>query len=257
MFSRLAIKLVGIALEMGLAESILAKIDEAQKPDKRPFITLSYAQSLDGCIAARRGKRLQISGQESAQLTHKLRAHHDSILVGVGTVLADDPQLTVRLVDGDDPQPVILDSQLRIPSDAFLINARYPWIATTNQANPIKLAEFEAHGLKLLILPTEADGYVSLPDLLECLVRMGVERLMVEGGAQVISSFIAHRLVDFLVVTISPLIIGGLQSMQLPLEDAPNLSVSDFPKLDEMVVGTLGQDLIVWGRPQWPEIQDN
>lgn len=242
---------------MGIAESILAKIDEAHKPDKRPFITLSYAQSLDGCISAGRGERLQISGQESARLTHQLRAHHDCILVGVGTVLADDPQLTVRLVQGDNPQPVIMDSQLRIPSDAFLIKSGSPWIATTNQANPIKLAEFEARGLQLLILPANAVGHVSLPKLMECLDRMGVERLMVEGGAEAISSFIAQRLVDFLVLTISPLIVGGLQSVQLLNENDPIPSASDFPRLVELTAGKLGDDLIVWGRPQWPAIKDN
>ena len=242
---------------MGLAESILAEIDGARKPHKRPFITLSYAQSLDGCIAARRGERLQISGQESAQLTHKLRAHHDSILVGVGTVLADDPQLSVRLVEGDDPQPVILDSQLRISSDTKLIKARSPWIATTIQADPLKAAELEARGSQLLYLPAQADGHVSLPDLMDCLVRMGVERLMVEGGAEVISSFFAQRIVDFLVVTISPMIVGGLQSVQILNENDPVPSASDFPKLGELTAGKLGEDLIVWGQPQWPAIRDN
>ncbi|HRE30133.1 MAG TPA: dihydrofolate reductase family protein, partial [Anaerolineales bacterium] len=76
---------------------------------------VSYAQSLDGCLAAAVGAPLALSGPEALRFTHQLRATHAAILVGIGTVLADDPQLTVRLVDGVHPQPVVLDSQLRLP----------------------------------------------------------------------------------------------------------------------------------------------
>ena len=84
----------------------------------RPFVTLSYAQSLDGCIAAKRGQPLALSGPQSLTLTHQLRSAHDAIMVGIGTLLADNPRLTVRLVEGRDPQPVVLDSRLRFPSEA-------------------------------------------------------------------------------------------------------------------------------------------
>ena len=87
----------------------------------RPLVTLSYAQSLDGCIAAGPGQRLSLSGPEALMLTHELRAAHAAILVGIGTVLADDPRLTVRLVPGSHPQPVVVDSRLRIPDDCYLL----------------------------------------------------------------------------------------------------------------------------------------
>ncbi|MEZ4684476.1 MAG: GTP cyclohydrolase II, partial [Caldilineaceae bacterium] len=97
-----------------------------------PFVTLSYAQSIDGSIAAADGRPLRISGDRAMQMTHMLRAAHDAILVGVGTVLADDPRLTVRLAPGNDPQPIILDSSLRTPLTArCLQNARAPWLITT------------------------------------------------------------------------------------------------------------------------------
>ena len=105
-------------------ESILASwLEESSArlfAERRPLVTLSYAQSLDGSIARERGKPLALSGPESMRLTHQLRAAHDAILVGIGTVLADDPQLTVRLVEGKSPIPVILDSRLAISPTARL-----------------------------------------------------------------------------------------------------------------------------------------
>jgi riboflavin-specific deaminase-like protein len=82
----------------------------------RPFVTLSYAQSLDGSIADRPGRPLALSGEASMALTHSLRASHEAILVGIGTVLADNPSLNVRLVAGKNPQPIVVDSRLRFPS---------------------------------------------------------------------------------------------------------------------------------------------
>ena len=86
-----------------------------------PYVTLTYAQSLDGSIAATPGRPLSISGPVSMTLTHALRAAHDAILVGIGTILADNPQLTVRYLKGKDPQPVIVDSRLRCPLDARVL----------------------------------------------------------------------------------------------------------------------------------------
>src|SRR4051794_24685033 len=87
----------------------------------RPIVTLAYAQSLDGSIATAARRPLALSSQPALKLTHQLRAEHDAILVGIGTVLADDPLLTVRLVNGPNPVPVVLDSRLRLPSTARLL----------------------------------------------------------------------------------------------------------------------------------------
>ena len=239
---------------MGLLEQILNEIDRAAQPGDRPLITLSYAQSLDGSIAARRGDRLQISGHESSRLTHQLRAYHDSILVGIGTVLADDPQLTVRLVEGENPQPVILDSKLRIPLEASLVKAHTPWIATTERADPRRAEELTSRGIQLLNLPAGNDEQVRLPELLDCLSQMGTNHLMVEGGAEVISKFFTLQLIDFLILTISPLILGGLPAVRLPQAQASGLAAGDFPRLENVILEQLGDDLIIFGRPQWPMI---
>src|SRR5258708_3330412 len=111
----------------------LGQVRARKRPRERPFVTLAYAQSVDGSISIARGLRSALSGPESLRYTHALRAGHHGILVGVGTVLADDPELRVRLVEGRDPQPVIVDSHLSTPLHAKLLAqaGRRPWIGTT------------------------------------------------------------------------------------------------------------------------------
>jgi 3,4-dihydroxy 2-butanone 4-phosphate synthase/GTP cyclohydrolase II len=231
---------------MDLYKRIAVEIDQVPDPDRRPVVILSYAQSLDGSIAARRGKRTQISGAESARLTHQLRAYHDAILVGIGTVLADDPRLTVRLAEGSSPQPVVLDSQLRTPPGSKLMENNPPWIATTQESDPVKVSALAARGVELFSLPANPQGGVHLPSLLETLHLRGIRRLMVEGGARVISSFLSAGLVDFLVVTISPLILGGLPAVQFPVSSSDQ---GEALRLDKFNFEITGDDLVVFGHP--------
>ncbi len=207
----------------------------------RPLVTLSYAQSLDGCLSARRGEPFALSGPESLALTHQLRAAHAGILVGIGTLLADDPRLNVRLTPGADPQPVVLDSRLRFPPGARLLAAaeRRPWIATT--ASGERAAALEGAGARLLAFPPDGQGRVPLPTLLERLAALGLDSLMVEGGAQVLTSFLSQGLADLAVVTVAPLWLGGLRSVEAPL--APG-----GLRLEQTGSEQLGEDIIVWGR---------
>src|SRR5438105_4961079 len=119
-----------------------------KRPQGRPFVTLAYAQSVDGSISIARGQRSALSGPDSLRFTHALRAGHDGILVGVGTVLADDPELRVRLVDGRDPQPVIVDSNLSTPAEARLL-ARSPWIGSAHHGHGERRARMEARGARM------------------------------------------------------------------------------------------------------------
>jgi len=235
-------------------QDIQAWLSQAQafrQSQGRPLVSLCYAQSLDGSLAARGGQRTLLSGPESSRLTHQLRAAHDAILVGVGTVLADDPQLTVRLVQGNHPQPVVLDSHLRIPLEAYILSKHplTPWIATTPDADPHKASALQAIGARLLILPADEAGRVSLPALLECLASEGVSSLMVEGGARVITSFLAQRLADQVALTIAPVFIGGLRAVE-PDSSLSFIGQSEniFPSLTNLHYERLGNDLIVWGK---------
>ena len=117
-----------------LVENWLRERTAAFSLSDRPFITLTYAQSWDGSITTRSGETLCFSGPEATRLTHQLRSLHEGILVGIGTVLSDDPQLTVREWEGDNPQPIVLDSQLRTPASAKVCHHpdKRCWILTVN-----------------------------------------------------------------------------------------------------------------------------
>jgi GTP cyclohydrolase II len=233
----------------GDGHRILSTTQES-KVRSRPYITLSYAQSLDGSITARRGQPLAISGPESMAMTHQLRANHDAILVGIGTVLADDPGLTVRLVNGRTPQPIILDSQLRFPLDAKMLNnPRPPWIAAATPIDAARREQLEAAGAQVLAVPPNSQGQVDLPALLAQLRQRGIERLMVEGGASVITNFLAAQLADRIVLTIAPVLVGGLNAVGSLIQPAR----TGFPRLRSPRYEQMGDDLVLSGDVMWAE----
>jgi 3,4-dihydroxy 2-butanone 4-phosphate synthase/GTP cyclohydrolase II len=235
-------------------ESWLAGAQEYRLKNRRPLVTLSYAQSLDGSIAARPGVRTRLSGPESLLMTHRLRAAHDAILVGVGTLLADDPSLTVRLAEGKNPQPVVLDCHLRAPVEAKIFRSGGAPVIAYSQLNTQcepaadvrrRAAVLEQRGARLLPLPTEQPGRVSLPALLECLADLGVASLMVEGGSAVIGSFLQSGLVDYVVLTIAPLFLAGLPAVPADGGEPPSI----YPlALKEVGSQQMGEDLVMWGK---------
>ncbi len=213
----------------------------------RPLVTLSYAQSLDGSLSLRRGEPLRLSSPDTMRLTHQLRAQHDAILVGIGTVLADDPRLTVRLVAGKQPQPVILDSHLRIPAASALLNdpPLMPWIATLETDKHPRWRELQSQGVKLLSFNQDAGGFVPWEELLDRLYQRGIHRLMVEGGASVITSLLSSALADYDVIAVSPVFVGGLPLLERTLSPR---SDGRFPGFEEFSSQTLGGDVVVWGK---------
>jgi diaminohydroxyphosphoribosylaminopyrimidine deaminase / 5-amino-6-(5-phosphoribosylamino)uracil reductase len=232
-----------MSLESWLEESAVRL-----QPENRPLVTLCYAQSLDGSITLRRGAPLLISSTDSMRMTHRVRALHEAILVGVGTIESDDPQLTVRYADGDSPRPVILDSHLRIPVSAKVFNhPKQPIIACLEEvAYSAKAQELPISSTKILVVPDDGHGHIYLPSLLTILYNRGIKTLMVEGGAAIISSFLQQGLVDRAIITISPVLIGGLNAITNPLGD----KAGSFPKLNQMDTERLGDDIIVWGEFQ-------
>jgi GTP cyclohydrolase II len=214
----------------------------------RSYVTLAYAQSLDGSIAGRPGHPLALSCQQSQILTHALRAAHDGILVGIGTVLADNPRLNVRLASGSSPQPIVLDSRLRIPLYAELLRQNgKPWIATSHKAERDRQEILEKAGAHILRFPAGRDGWVDLSALLSTLGAQGIKSLMVEGGSQVITNFLSSRLVDQLIITVAPLIVGGLRVINQYAQEYP----LSFPRLKEVYCQQVGGDLVLQGKPDW------
>lgn len=235
--------------EMGFLQPLFERLAAAHGPlpERLPFVTLSYAQSIDGSIAARPAHRVTLSSERSFFMTHVLRARHCGLLVGINTVLADDPRLTVRLCEGDNPQPVVLDSRLRMPEQAQLLSHpdRHPLLLTTAQAPADRIARLQARGASVRILPSDAAGRVELRAALQCLAAEGLGCLMVEGGATVIESFLRKGLVDYCVITVAPkLMFGGLKAMDRD-------SASGLPPLAIAECGyqPLGGDLVIYGQP--------
>ncbi|GAA5528272.1 bifunctional diaminohydroxyphosphoribosylaminopyrimidine deaminase/5-amino-6-(5-phosphoribosylamino)uracil reductase RibD [Herpetosiphon gulosus] len=182
---------------------------------KQPFVTVKYAMSLDGKIATRTGDARWISGAASRQKVHELRNQTDAILVGINTVLADDPLLTTRLEQHwrpvQHPVRVVLDARGRMPASAAMLAQAVPGstiIATTAAAS----AEWRAslNNAEILELPSNLEGRVSIPALLNELGQRGISSLMVEGGGETIAAFLAAQAVQKVQVVIAPKIIGGV-----------------------------------------------
>ncbi|HEX7118847.1 MAG TPA: RibD family protein [Longimicrobiales bacterium] len=217
----------------------------------RPFVTLTYAQSLDGSIALRRGRPMALSGPDARNLTHRLRAAHDAILIGVGTLLSDDPRLTVRHAAGADPLPVVLDSRLRTPPGARLLAhpTRRPLIATTDAADAGRQSALEAAGARVVRFPADARGWVALDPLLAFLAGDGAASVMVEGGARVITGFLRARQVDHVLVTIASVLVGGLRAVG---RLAPGGDDAVWPpRLAQLEAVRLGDDVVLSGTPLW------
>jgi diaminohydroxyphosphoribosylaminopyrimidine deaminase/5-amino-6-(5-phosphoribosylamino)uracil reductase len=177
----------------------------------RPFVHLKIAQSLDGYITTPPGMSRWITSPASRRLVHQWRAEHDAVLVGAGTVAADDPRLDVRLARGRNPQIVVLDGRLTISADARLLRASdAPYVVVTRQAarkRTAKIRNLVSHGA--IIIPiTGKRGRVPLTLVLQELYRRGIGSILVEGGAEVFGQFLEERLPDQISLFVAPRIVG-------------------------------------------------
>ena len=234
-----------MSLNRQIEDWLQSRIESCRHAD-RPFTTLTYAQSWDGSITTRCGETLNFSGSESTRITHQLRSLHDGILVGIGTVLSDDPQLTVREWEGANPQPVVLDSQLRTPPTARICHHpdRDCWILTVCDA----AGALEGKASILTVpVANNNDQEVPLDAAMKILRERGITSLMVEGGATVITAFLKARLVDALVLTVAPRLVGGYKAIDELLGGDSNEQLLIKP----IHSGQAGDDLVVWGDLQY------
>ena len=235
----------------GFMQPLMAQLALEHHAERRfPFVTLSYAQSLDGCIAQVEGQPLELSSQPALRLTHLLRSRHDALMVGVGTILSDDPQLNVRYCEGPSPRPVVLDSQLRVPPEARIFQAAHqnrPMIITTSLAEAGRRAEIQALGADVFVVKARADGSVDVKEALLCLAQQGIRSLMVEGGARVISTFLTEGLADYAVMTLVPQLLGGLRAVEEGSGIGHPLAGFREPRFH-----ALGSDLIAFGYLHYP-----
>jgi diaminohydroxyphosphoribosylaminopyrimidine deaminase/5-amino-6-(5-phosphoribosylamino)uracil reductase len=238
-----ALRRKGIETTVGVLEEACLRLNEGFFKFIRtgiPFVTVKFAQTLDGRIATSEGHSRWISSPASLRFAHRLRATHDAILVGAGTALKDDPELTCRLVPGKTPLRIVVDSRLRIPPESRLFSAgtgERGIIATTERAPERRRRLFEKRGIELLTLESDRNGQVDLGGLLSVLGQRGITSLLVEGGAALITSFLKGGLADRLIVVIAPKITGeGINAIGdlgiRRMDDALNLSVARILRRD-------------------------
>lgn len=251
------LRAAGIKVEVGLLSEEARRLNEIfikYITTKRPFVLLKTAMTLDGKIAARTGHARWITGPEARNTVHQIRDEYDAILVGVNTVIADDPELTCRLPGGEghDPVRLILDSRARMPLNARALQFDSPAptiIVTTDLAPEENLTGLKAAGAEVITVPC-LGGRVDLPELLAELGRREISSLLVEGGAEVSAAFLSGALVDKVLWFIAPKIVGG--------RDAPGpVGGIGRERMDEALVlrditwGQAGSDIYVEGYPDY------
>ncbi len=212
---------------------------------KKPFVTLKGAISLDGKVSSATGESKWISNEKSRKITHKLRSLHDAILVGVDTIIKDNPQLTCRLdKNSKNPIRIILDSTLRIPLSSQVIqlsrkSSSPTIIVTTEQSTPDKIKIMEKEGVQVLVTRSNSDLQIDLNNLLMILGEQNITSILIEGGPTVNASFLQAGIVDKLILFIAPILIGGKTTPSLiggtgikKLADAINLTDFTIRKID-------------------------
>ena len=241
----------GIAVETGLLAAEARALNAAyvhHRETGRPFVLLKLAQTLDGRIATRNGHSQWITGEAARKRVHLIRSRADAVLVGIDTVLADDPRLTVRHVEGRQPRRIVLDSRARTPLDARMLNGDAPvTICVTETAPADRIDGLKQAGAEVLVLPG-GEGYVPVEPLKSALGRAGIVTLLVEGGSRVAASFLRERAVDRIACFVAPRILGaGIPSIA-------GLEVDDLSKaidLNDPQVEQLGRDFLVTGAPEY------
>lgn len=235
-----------------------------------PFFTLKWAMSLDGKIATRTGDSKWITGDAARARAHDLRDSSDAIIVGINTVIADDPQLTVRVAtgrvarlgrphnniakgaahlgEGRDPSRVVVDSTGRIPLSAKLLGSKLALgtiVATTEQSSPSQRQELAKRGAEVLVLP-DKNGHVDLGALARSLAARGIVNVMVEGGGTLLAAMIEEGLADKLLAFVAPKIVGGREAPG-PIGGSGIVTIGDAMVLGGTRVERVGEDFLIVG----------
>jgi diaminohydroxyphosphoribosylaminopyrimidine deaminase / 5-amino-6-(5-phosphoribosylamino)uracil reductase len=244
------LRAAGILVEVGLRETEAQRLNEfyvKHITTGLPFVTAKFAASLDGRVATAGGESQWITSEASRAVAHRLRHTHDAVLVGINTVLTDDPVLTTRFEGGRSPLRVVVDSDLRIPEGARVMEPGVgaALIATSARADPERMARLRASGVQVEVID-QGEGGIDLRALITVLGSRDVISLLVEGGAGVLGSAFDAGIVDKVVAMLAPRIIGGAAAPgAVGGAGAPSLAAS--PLLADVSVETAGPDLIVTG----------
>jgi diaminohydroxyphosphoribosylaminopyrimidine deaminase/5-amino-6-(5-phosphoribosylamino)uracil reductase len=240
----------GIVVRAGLLEAECRALNEAfikYMTRGVPFVTLKLAASLDGKIATASGDARWISGKESRASVHRLRNRVDAVLVGSGTVIADDPQLTCRIRGGRNPWRVVLDRRLRVSPAARLLRQRDPertLIVTGRRATAKRARALAARGARILRV-AERHGKISWSALFKELASLGIQSVLIEGGAAIAASALKERAVDKILFFYAPKLIGG--DGRVMIDGLGIREAKKSLKLRRLEVARSGDDLVVSG----------
>lgn len=248
-----ALRAAGVAVDVGVLDKEAARLNEAfftYIRTGRPFVILKAAASLDGKIATQTGDSRWITGEAARQHVHHLRNEVDAVLVGIGTVLRDDPMLTTRLGTPDqrDPTRVIVDNLARLPLRAQVINraSTAPTILAVSEMAPrARLETLEREGVQVLVVPG-SPRRVSLGHLMEALGKMGFLSVMIEGGAEINASALQEGVVDKVLVFLAPILIGG-KSTPTAVGGEGIEMLREAKRLRDVRIERFGEDVLIEG----------
>ena len=252
-----ALRRAGIAVTRGIAQEEAAQLNRPYLHwvrTGRPYVILKAGMTLDGKVATAKGESRWITGPHARQDAHRLRSQVDAVIVGVGTILHDDPTLTARLSDRppklapQQPLRVVLDSRLRTPPTATVCarqDRAKTLIVITSRASRSRRRAFERAGVEVLSLSTKK-GRVSLPALMTILGKRGITSVLIEGGSTVNAAALRERLVNHVVLYLAPTLMGGQDAKSVIGDRSPKRLVQALP-LRHVTVRRIGKDLVVEG----------
>lgn len=242
----------GIHVEYGFLQDELRKQNEVffkWIEHKKPFIVLKAAMTLDGKIATATGQSKWITNETSRAYGYKLRDIYDSIMVGINTVIEDNPMLTARVDGGKNPIRIVVDSSLRIDINANVVQDKSAKtiVATTDKADKDKILKLQAQDVDVIVVDKDENDKVDIEKLLDILGQQNICSILVEGGATLSGSFVARKLVDKVYFFIAPKIVGGKEA-KTPVAGTGILNLQEALALKDIQIEKLEEDILIIGR---------
>lgn len=242
----------GIHVEYGFLQDELRKQNEVffkWIEHKKPFVVLKAAMTLDGKIATATGQSKWITNETSRAYGYKLRDIYDGIMVGINTVIEDNPMLTARVDGGKNPIRIVVDSSLKIDINANVVQDKSAKtiVATTDKADKDKILKLQAQDVDVIVVDKDENDKVDIEKLLDILGQQNICSILVEGGATLSGSFVAKKLVDKVYFFIAPKIIGGKEA-KTPVAGTGILNLQEALALKDIQIGKLEEDILIIGR---------
>lgn len=242
----------GIHVEYGFLQDELRKQNEVffkWIEHKKPFVVLKAAMTLDGKIATATGQSKWITNETSRAYGYKLRDIYDGIMVGINTVIEDNPMLTARVDGGKNPIRIVVDSSLKIDINANVVQDKSAKtiVATTDKADKDKILKLQAQDVDVIVVDKDENDKVDIEKLLDILGQQNICSILVEGGATLSGSFVAKKLVDKVYFFIAPKIVGGKEA-KTPVAGIGILNLQEALALKDIQIEKLEEDILIIGR---------